>query len=98
MAQNILLDTQILIWLAQSPDLISVRANSSLISNNRLLFSHVSIWEMIIKIKIGKLKINEPLENFIAEAIKRYSIEVLPINVSHIYQIQKFRISSQRPI
>lgn len=47
---NLLLDTHILLWAATRPDKLSTEART-LIANesNRLYFSAVSIWEVVIK-------------------------------------------------
>jgi len=62
-------DTQILIWLAQSPDSISNTAKSVLYTEVKLMLSHVSIWEIAIKIKTGKLHLNDSLDKFISTAL-----------------------------
>jgi PIN domain nuclease of toxin-antitoxin system len=52
---NLLLDTQLLLWAAATPELLSKEA-SDIIQNreNRLYFSAVSIWEITIKRGLGR--------------------------------------------
>ena len=52
---NLLLDTQLLLWVAATPERLSKEA-SDLIQNreNRLYFSAVSIWEITIKRGLGR--------------------------------------------
>ena len=52
---NLLLDTQLLLWAAATPERLSKEA-SDLIRNreNRLYFSAVSIWEIAIKRGLGQ--------------------------------------------
>jgi PIN domain nuclease of toxin-antitoxin system len=49
-----LVDTQILIWSIVSPDKLSNRTKD-ILQNNEILISHVSLFEIAIKQKIGKL-------------------------------------------
>ena len=55
-----LLDTHIFIWWADQPEKLSPAALSALEDEaNELLLSVASVWEMQIKIQLGKLK-NKP--------------------------------------
>lgn len=52
---NLLLDTQVVLWAAGAPDKLSAKARSMLEdSDNRLLFSAVSLWEVAIKSELGR--------------------------------------------
>ena len=42
--KKLLLDTQVLIWLAQEPQKISGKVKLQLSAINELLLSHVSVW------------------------------------------------------
>ena len=54
-----LMDTHILIWLAISPDKVSKEILSVVEDpKNELFISTVSLWEIAIKISIGKLCLN----------------------------------------
>ena len=89
MVHAALLDTQILIWLAQSPDSISNTAKSVLYTEVKLMLSHVSIWEIAIKIKTGKLHLNDSLDKSISTALQKQNLELFPISLQHIYQTQQ---------
>ncbi|MBS9780546.1 MAG: type II toxin-antitoxin system VapC family toxin [Moraxellaceae bacterium] len=55
-----LLDTHTLIWLIDNPEKLSPKvANILLNENNSLYYSMISIWEITIKISIGKLDLQE---------------------------------------
>ena len=50
--------------------------------------SLVSIWEMKIKISLGKLSLKAALPELIDDEIRRNRISLLPIKLSHIYAIK----------
>jgi PIN domain nuclease of toxin-antitoxin system len=63
---KLLLDTHIFIWWADQPEKLSKAVLSALEDeNNDLLLSVASVWEMQIKIQLGKLKLNLPLRELI---------------------------------
>lgn len=95
--QKLLLDTHILIWLAEEPEKISSLVDPLLNSNNELLLSHVSIWEMAIKTKTGKLRLEMNLKEFIAKAVEKHSLHFLPVSLSHIYQIENLELHHKDP-
>ncbi len=97
MASTALLDTQILIWLAQSPDSISNTAKLFLFTDVKLMLSHVSIWEIAIKIKTGKLQLDDNLDKFISIALQKQNLELLPISLPHIYQTQQLELHHRDP-
>jgi len=52
---KLLLDTQLLLWAAGQPDRLSEDARALLEStDNELLFSAASVWEMAIKSSLGR--------------------------------------------
>jgi len=64
---NLLLDTHVLIWLSLTPELISERVTNLLMDETNLWFlSIASVWEMQIKLQLGKLSLNLPLPELIA--------------------------------
>jgi len=95
--QNVLLDTHTIIWLANDPKLLSVTAKAALNSESRLLLSHVSVWEMAIKIKTGKLNLQLPLKEFILKATEKHSLDFLAISLDHIYYTQTLSLYHQDP-
>ncbi len=68
---NVLLDTQILIWLAEEPNKVPHKIRLY-IEESDLLMSPASVWEMAIKINIGKLKLNISLEKTIQNFQNNY--------------------------
>ncbi len=86
---NILLDTHVLIWLAMEPQKLSQQAKTILSNpNNTLFLSLVSIWEMQIKIQIGKLTLNLSLREVIESQQQVNGLQILPIELAHIFALE----------
>ena len=80
-----LLDTHVFIWLDNDPEKLSEKAASiCTYSNNRLLLSMASVWEMRIKVQLGKLRLPVPLGEMVRNQITSNRIELLPIELSHV--------------
>ncbi len=81
-----LLDTHILLWMSADQSQLS-RKIRTILSNEKaeVYLSLASIWEMAIKISLGKLEIDLELEEFIQIQVIDNSIRVLPITREHLY-------------
>jgi PIN domain nuclease of toxin-antitoxin system len=85
---KILLDTHIFIWAVTSPQSLSQSATLYLQDvENTFLLSMASVWEMQIKIDLGKLNLNHPLLQVIHERQIGSGIEILPIELPHVYEL-----------
>lgn len=80
---NLLLDTHVLLWAAGAPERLSDAARALLEStDNRLLFSAASLWEIAIKRGLGR-------EDFRVDprALRRglddFGYEELPVSSAH---------------
>ena len=79
-----LLDTHVFLWLIQGDPQLRERARSIISEDtNQLNFSVVSIWEIAIKLNIGKLKIEHTIED-IYTLLAQLKIEILPIDRSDL--------------
>src|SRR5262249_34574692 len=83
-----LLDTHAFIWWDDehtklSPDALAACHDKS----NTLLLSIASIWEMQIKIQLGKLNFSLPLEDKIRHQQETNDLEILPISIRHIFAL-----------
>ena len=79
---RLLLDTHTLIWHSDGDAKMSATATALLTDPaNELLLSMASVWEMAIKLGIGKLPLNAPLDVFLEMAIRGYQLTVLPITL-----------------
>lgn len=80
-----LLDTHALIWfLGGRPELSEHARQLIEDSNNELLVSIASLWEMAIKSSIGKLTLERPFDKLFPAQLDQNSIDVLPITLDHL--------------
>jgi PIN domain nuclease of toxin-antitoxin system len=85
---NVLLDTHTLIWFSISPSRLSERIINLLSdADNNLFLSIASVWEMQIKFQLGKLNLNLPLPELIETQKQTNGLQILPIELSHIYTL-----------
>ncbi len=86
---KLLLDTHTLIWWTLTPERLSQLVHSLLgDSNNDLILSVVSVWEMQIKFQLGKLKLNMPLASLIDSQQQTNGLQILPIELVHVLALQ----------
>ena len=78
-----LLDTHTFLWYLLGDSQLSITAKEIIDKRQNLYFSIVSLWEIAIKINIGKLEINRPVEDLIKE-LQYIHTEILPITVKDI--------------
>lgn len=84
---QLLIDTHILIWFLEGNNLLSKPRRQIIAdSNNNVFVSIASLWEIAIKISIGKLTLNKPLADVIKQ-IGIENIEILPISPEHTLQV-----------
>lgn len=86
---NLLLDTHVFIWLSLTPERLSERVTDLLMDETNLWFlSLVSVWEMQIKRQLGKLSLNLPLPELIASQQQTNGLQLLPIELNHIFTLE----------
>ena len=79
-----LLDTHCWLWWLIEPKKLSQTAHQVISNpNHKLWLSVVSIWEIGIKYKAGKLNLPQSPEILIPQQIQLDALEILPIKISH---------------
>ncbi|MDT5062965.1 MAG: hypothetical protein QOH63_3424 [Acidobacteriota bacterium] len=81
---KLLLDTHTFLWFIDDNPRLSARAKALLESDANLLLSVASLWEISIKISIGKLILAQPLDVFLRQQLANNDIEMLPISLAHL--------------
>ncbi len=95
---NLLLDTHAFIWWATAPEKLSPQARVSCEEvNNTLLLSVASVWEMQIKLQLGKLKLSDSLKAFIEYQKDADALHVLPIAVEHVFALDSLPLHHKDP-
>ena len=82
---RLLLDTHIFLWWADNPEKLSRTALSAITDEtNELVLSVSSVWEIQIKIQLGKLKLSLPLRELIQNQQETNELIISPILLSHV--------------
>lgn len=83
-----LLDTHAFLWLTGDQTRLSDAASEYLRdAQNRLFLSVASAWEIAIKHGKGRLELDIPLSELLADVPSRLSIDLLPITPAHLVQV-----------
>lgn len=81
---NYLLDTHTFLWFLEGSPNLSISAKTAIEHPQSSNFiSIVSIWEITIKISLGKLKLDIPLEDLKSEILKN-GFEILALDFEHL--------------
>ena len=95
---KILLDTHIFIWWADQPERLSPAALSALEDEaNELLLSVASVWEMQIKIQLGKLKLRLPLKEVVKDQQETNDLTVSPVTLTHVLALDALPLHHKDP-
>lgn len=81
---KLLLDTHTFLWFIMGNLNLSVNARA-LIENqtNEKYLSVASLWEIAIKVSIGKLNLSAPFETLIPQQLSVNGLELLNLEVAH---------------
>ena len=94
---QLLIDTHILIWFLEGNKLLSKSRRQIVAdSQNNVFVSIASLWEIAIKISIGKLTLAKPLANVIKQ-IEIEDFEILPISPEHTLQVSTLPFHHRDP-
>ena len=95
---RLIIDTQVLIWWTNDVSNISLRVQDIIFDlDNELWLSLASIWEMQIKISLGKLDLPRSLPDIIATQMEENQIKILPIELSHVYALDQLPLHHRDP-
>jgi PIN domain nuclease of toxin-antitoxin system len=81
---KLLLDTQSWLWWFAQPEQLSEEAITHIADEtNELWFSVASVWEIGIKVAIGKLPLPEPPDRYISSRMGQLDVRSLEITAIH---------------
>jgi len=84
-SDGLLLDTQVLIWIISSDDRLSGKARRAISRPAALLtVSVVSVWEIVLKRQVGKLRLPSGLSDVLDEILYRSTWTILPVASEHL--------------
>ena len=81
---KLFLDTQCWLWWFAQPERMSEEAIAQIVDEtNELWFSVASIWEIGIKVAIGKLPLPDPIDSYISSRMVQLGVQYLEITAPH---------------
>lgn len=82
---QLLLDTHAFLWFIGGDERLSNKSKKAITNlENEVFLSVASLWEIAVKINIGKLNLSRPYEELIPEQLQLNEITILPIELSHL--------------
>ena len=85
---KVLLDTHALIWFIGGDKQFSEKARTELAGQQEGVFvSIASIWEMAIKLGLGKLRLRLRLEDELLAFLEQNGFKILPIEYAHVARV-----------
>ena len=95
---RLLLDSHTFLWFCMdNPQLSENAAELIEADENEKFLSVASIWEIAIKVSLGKLALSQPIEVFLPEQLKRNGIVLLPISLPHVLLMAKLPFHHRDP-
>lgn len=86
MRNSFLLDTHTFIWAMEDSTRLSDNIKSEITNpKNKIFVSVATIWEIVIKRSLKKIKVSFNL----AASIAKTNLEVIPIEISHALKVQE---------
>jgi PIN domain nuclease of toxin-antitoxin system len=91
---DLLLDTHVLLWWLEAPERLADNVKASIASEHRRVFvSALSAWEIVIKVSIGKLRLQIDLE----EEVERSRFEHLDVSLRHGLTVRELPLLHRDP-
>ena len=92
-----LLDTHTLIWFLEGDKRLSTPAKDIICNNDVDIYvSIVSLWEMAIKISLGKLELSQSLDQII-DKLPQQNITLLPTQTAHVLAVLRLPFEHRDP-
>jgi len=94
---RLLLETHTFLWFIDDNPQLSKRGKALLEDDNALLLSIASLWEIAIKVSLGRLTLPTPYEAFITQQLTVNSIDILPISIFHLAAVSTLPVHHRDP-
>jgi PIN domain nuclease of toxin-antitoxin system len=95
---GLLLDSHTFLWSLLEDSRLGPQARRRIVDPGvAVLLSIASIWEISIKIGLGKLELSEPLETVLPKAMEASQIRSLPITIDHALAVRTLPILHRDP-
>ena len=78
---RLLLDTHVWLWMQAEPEKLGAPARALIEDGgNELLFSAASVWEIAIKVGVGKLHLPEPVSTYVPSRMQSSGVSALAVS------------------
>lgn len=95
---KLLLDTHSFLWyITNDPRLPVVAADAIREKSNEVYLSVVSVWELLVKVQIGKLEIPEPADEYLRDRREKHQIATLPIEKASLSHLRRLPLHHRDP-
>jgi len=84
---NVLLDTHTLLWALTDETKLSARVRE-LLPKAETWFSVASLWEIVIKVQIGKIPLPRPTGPFVISKLALNGVQILQVTPDHVLRIE----------
>jgi PIN domain nuclease of toxin-antitoxin system len=82
---RLLLDPHVFIWWASAPEKLSTKALAACQDrDNSLILSVASVWEMQIKLQLGKLELISSVKELVERQQQMNDLQLLPVELPHV--------------
>jgi PIN domain nuclease of toxin-antitoxin system len=78
-----LLDTHVVLWHISKDPILSQKAKEIVDAKSDLFFSVASLWEIVVKINVGKLQLDCSFESFL-DHVAVMNAEIIPIEIASL--------------
>jgi len=95
---RLLLDTQCWLWWFAHPEKLSESVIEQIADEaNEIWFSVASVWEMGIKVSIGKLPLPEQIDDYVSTRMMQIGARSLEITASHALRVAALPLHHRDP-
>ena len=93
-----LLDTHTFIWFVEGDTRLSETAQALIAEpSNEISVSIASLWEMAIKVSIGKLNFSQPFDVLIPSQLATNDMTILDISLNHLFVVTQLPFHHRDP-
>jgi PIN domain nuclease of toxin-antitoxin system len=84
----VIVDTHSFLWWAEDSPRLSKKARAAFADGDlRLLWSVASTWELAIKVGIGRLRLPEPVLDYVMSRTSKHGIDSLALEHAHAARV-----------
>lgn len=95
---KVLLDTHAFLWLVDGDSRLSQRAKEIFLAEENALFlSAASLWEIAVKLSLGKLELAKDWADVVTSEMSSNRIQWLPVELVHCAELSKLPFHHRDP-